>query len=203
MLDKRANLINEAFDRLQRDLKMDQTITDYINLYRNEFIQRVNNAAEIDGFKMLIIREIEEREKPIALMLNENDRMSDIEMRKLVDCIMERKNTAEKISLIHDPFVSLHDYLDLLNSGCLFDNEYDALFATFGNFELAVFAKFVFYEELRGGILNFIDIVADCAEAKSEWETYYMKFIKQLKDERIATIGHLINDIDCEEISFY
>ncbi|MGG0194364.1 DUF6179 domain-containing protein [Bacillus licheniformis] len=201
--DKRANLINNAFDRLQRDLKTDQTISDYINLYRNEFIQRVNNAAEIDGFKMLIIREIEEREKPIALMLNENDRMSDIELRKLVDCIMERKNTAEKILLIRDHFVSLHDYLDLLNSGCLFDDEYDALFATFGNFELAIFAKIVFYEELRGGILNFIDIVADCSEAKSEWETYYMKFIKQLEDERIATIGHLINDIDYEEISFY
>lgn len=130
--DKRANLINEAFDRLQRDLKTDQTITDYINLYRNECIQRVNNAAEIDGFKMLIIREIEEREKPIALMLNENDRMSDIEMRKLVDCIMERKNTAEKISLIRDHFVSLHDYLDLLNSGCLFDDEYNALLLRLG-----------------------------------------------------------------------
>ncbi|XBO87302.1 hypothetical protein AAGG52_11445 [Bacillus licheniformis] len=76
--------------------------------------------------------------------------MSDIELRKLVDCIMERKNTAEKISLIRDHFVSLHDYLDLLNSGCLFDDEYNALFATFGNFELAIFAKIVFYEELRG-----------------------------------------------------
>ncbi|MGK9265987.1 hypothetical protein KXR56_04855 [Bacillus inaquosorum] len=201
--DKRANLINEAFDQLQRDLKTDQTLTSYINLYREEFIQRVNNAAEIDNFKMLIIREIEENEKSMALMLNENDRMSDIEIRKLVDCIMGSESIAEKISLIRDHFVSLHDYLDLLNSGCLFDDEYNALFATFENFELAIFAKIVFYEELRGGIRNFFDIIADCTEAKSEWETYYIKFIKQLEDERIATVGHLIDDIDYEEISFY
>ncbi|WP_268438769.1 DUF6179 domain-containing protein, partial [Bacillus inaquosorum] len=108
--DKRANLINEAFDQLQRDLKTDQTLTSYINLYREEFIQRVNNAAEIDSFKMLIIREIEENEKPMVLMLNENDRMSDIEIRKLVDCIMGSESIAEKISLIRDHFVSLHDY---------------------------------------------------------------------------------------------
>ncbi|MCY7757847.1 DUF6179 domain-containing protein [Bacillus inaquosorum] len=201
--DKRANLINEAFDQLQRDLKTDQTLTSYINLYREEFIQRVNNAAEIDNFKMLIIREIEENEKPMVLMLNENDRMSDIEIRKLVDCIMGSESIAEKISLIRDHFVSLHDYLDLLNSGCLFDDEYNALFATFENFELAIFAKIVFYEELRGGIRNFFDIIADCTEAKSEWETYYIKFIKQLEDERIVTVGHLIDDIDYEEISFY
>ncbi len=201
--DKRANLINEAFDQLQRDLKTDQTLTSYINLYREEFIQRVNNAAEIDNFKMLIIREIEENEKPMALMLNENDRMSDIEIRKLVDCIMGSESIAEKISLIRDHFVSLHDYLDLLNSGCLFDDEYNALFATFENFELAIFEKIVFYEELRGGIRNFFDIIADCTEGKSEWETYYIKFIKQLEDERIATVGHLIDDIDYEEISFY
>ncbi|MCY9099511.1 DUF6179 domain-containing protein [Bacillus inaquosorum] len=201
--DKRANLINEAFDRLQRELKTDQTLTSYINLYREEFIQRVNNAAEIDNFKMLIIREIEENEKPMVLMLNENDRMSDIEIRKLVDCIMGSESIAEKISLIRDHFVSLHDYLDLLNSGCLFDDEYNALFATFENFELAIFAKIVFYEELRGGIRNFFDIIADCIEAKSEWETYYIKFIKKLEDKRIATVGHLIDDIDYEEISFY
>ncbi|MFW2108938.1 hypothetical protein M8C22_11535 [Bacillus spizizenii] len=50
---------------------------------------------------------------------------------------MGRKIIAEKVSLIRDHFVSLHDYLDLLNSGCLFDDEYDALFAAFGNFEIS------------------------------------------------------------------
>lgn len=70
---------------------------------------------------------MEESEKPMTLLLNENDRMSDIQMRKLVNSIMESENTEEKVQLIRDHFVSLHDYLDLLNSGTLFNEEYNAL----------------------------------------------------------------------------
>ncbi|MMZ57368.1 hypothetical protein D1872_192990 [compost metagenome] len=201
--DQRAKLIHEAIDRLQKELQADQALTRYIDLYRGELIQRVNNAAEIGSFEILIIREIEEREKPMALMLNENDRMSDIQMRKLVDRIMESDNTAKKVQLIRGHFVSLHDYLDLLNSECLFDDEYDALFDTFGDVELAILAKIVFYEKLRGGARDFSDIVADGAEAKSEWETHYIGFMQQLDDERIGAVGRLIYDINYEEISFY
>ncbi|MGG1246741.1 hypothetical protein K1Y82_05055 [Bacillus inaquosorum] len=201
--DQRAELIHEAFNRLQEELPTDQALISYINLYRDELIQRVNNAAEIGSFKRLIIKEMEESEKPMTLLLNENDRMSDIQMRKLVNSIMESENTEEKVQLIRDHFVSLHDYLDLLNSGTLFNEEYNALFATFGDIELAIFSKIVFYEELRGGIQDFSDIISDCSKAKSEWEEHYIEFMQQLDDERITTIGHLINDIDYEEISFY
>ncbi len=68
---------------------------------------------------------------------------------------------------------------------------------------MAIFSKIVFYEELRGGIQDFSDIISDCSKAKSEWEEHYIEFMQQLDDERITTIGHLINDIDYEEISFY
>lgn len=201
--DQRATVIHEGVNQLQEALQTDHALTLHMNLCRDELIQRVNNAAESGSLETLIIREKEAREKPMALMLNENERMSDVQMRKLVDRIMESDNTAKKVRLIRDHFASLHDYLDLLNSGCLFGDEYDALFATFGDMELAIFAKIVFYEELRGDVRNFPEIVADGAEAESEWETHYVGFMQQLDDERIAAIGRLIYDIDYEEISFY
>ncbi|MBO1580925.1 DUF6179 domain-containing protein [Bacillus sp. XF8] len=201
--DQRAKLIHKAVDRLQEEFQTDQALTYYIDLYRDELIQRVNNAAEIGSFEMLIIREIDEHKKPMVLTLNENDRMNDIQMRDLVNRIMENDNTEEKVQLIRGHFVSLHDYLDLLNSGCLFGDEYTALFAAFGDIELAILSKIVFYEELRGGIREFPDIVADGIEANNEWETYYIKFMQELDDERIEGIGRLIYDIDYEEISFY
>lgn len=201
--DQRAAVIHEAVDRLQEALQTDQALTRYMDLCRDELIQRVNNATENGSLERLVIREKEEREKPMVLMLNENERMSDVQMRKLVDRIMESDNTAKKVRLIRDHFASLHDYLDLLNSGCLFGDEYHALFATFEDIELAIFAKIVFYEEMRGDVRDFPDIVADGAEAASEWETHYIAFMQQLDDERIAAIGRLIDDIDYEEISFY
>ncbi|MDQ0224426.1 DUF6179 domain-containing protein [Metabacillus niabensis] len=201
--NQRAKLIHEAVDRLQEALQTDQALTRYINLYRDELIHRVNNAAEIGSLEMLIIREVEEHEKTMVLMLNENDQMSDIQMRNLVDRIMESDNTEKKVQLIRGHFVSLHDYLDLLNSGCLFDDEYDALFETFGDVELAILAKIVFYEKLRGGMLDFSDIVADGVETENEWETHYIGFMQQLENERIGAVGRLIYDIDYDEISFY
>jgi hypothetical protein len=54
------------------------------------------------------------------------------------------------------------------------------------------FSKIVFYEELRGGVQDFPDIVANGAEAKSEWETHYIWFMQQMNDERIAAVGRLI-----------
>src|SRR5699024_6999932 len=126
--------------------------------------------------------------------------MNVIKMRELVDRIMERDNKKEKVRIIRENFVSLHDYLDLLNSECLFGNEYDALFATFGDIELAIFAKIVFYEELRGDVRDFSEIVAEGTEAEEEWEERYIEYMQQLDDERIKSVGNLIYDIDYEEI---
>ncbi|MFB1052000.1 DUF6179 domain-containing protein [Paraliobacillus sp. JSM ZJ581] len=200
--DERTKLIQEAFNRLQEELETDEELTSYIDLYRKELVQRVNTSAEIGNYEKLIIKEEEEREKPIVLMLNENDRMNDIKMRELVDRIMESDNKKEKVRIIRENFVSLHDYLDLLNSECLFGNEYDALFATFGDVELAISAKIVFYEELRGDVRDFSEIVAEGTEAEEEWEERYIEYVQQLTDERIKSVGSLIYDIDYEEISF-
>lgn len=201
--DQRSKLIHESIDQLQKELQTDQALTHYIDLYRNELVQRVNNAAKIGSFEIMIIREIEEHKKPMVLMLNENNRMSDIQMRNLVDRITGSDNTEKKVQLIRRYFVSLHDYLDLLNLGCLFADEYDALFDTLGDVELAILAKIVFYEKLRGDIRGFRFVVADGVEAESEWEMHYIGFMQQLDGERIEAVEHLIYDIDYEDLSFY
>lgn len=201
--EQRAVVIDEAMEQLQEALQTDQALTRYMNRCRGELMQRVNNAAENGGLESLIIREREEREKSMVLMLNENERMNDVQMRKLVDRITESDDTENKVRLIRDQVASLHDYLDLLHADCLFGDEYDALFATFGDVELAVFAKIVFYEELRGDLRDFQDIVTDGIETENEWEMHYISLMQQLEDERLKTVGRLIYDMDYEEISFY
>ncbi|MEK4971113.1 hypothetical protein NSQ89_01925 [Niallia sp. FSL R7-0648] len=90
-----------------------------------------------------------------------------------------------------------------MNSGCLYGGEYDALFDTFDDIELAILAKIVFYEKLRGGMRDFSDIVADGVETENEWETHYIGFMQQLEDKCIGAVGRLIHDIDYDDISFY
>ncbi|MBY7141967.1 hypothetical protein KFZ56_02465 [Virgibacillus sp. NKC19-3] len=201
--NQRTKLIHEAVDQLQEDLQTDQALTDYINLYRDELVQRVSNAAEVGSFEKLIIREVNEREKSMVFKVNENDRMSDLQMRNFVDRILESDSTEEKVQLIRRHVVSLHDYLDLLNAECLFNGEYEALFATFGDVELAILAKIVFYEELREDKRDFSDIVAVGAETETEWEVHYIAFMQQLDDTHIRAVGDLMYEINYEDISFY
>ncbi|GGP15921.1 DUF6179 domain-containing protein [Oceanobacillus neutriphilus] len=201
--DQRTKLIHQALDQLQKTLQTNQALIDYIDLYRGEFVQRVNNAAKIGSFETLIIREIKEHEKTMVFKLDENDRKSDIQMRSLVDRILEISNSEEKALFIRRHFVSLHDYLDLLHAGCLFNGDYEALFRTFGDIELAILAKIIFYEKLRDATHDLSDIIEDGIEAENEWEIHYIEFMQQLEDERIKAIGNLIYEINYEDISFH
>ncbi len=198
-----ASVIHKAMDRLQHDLKTDPPLTDYINQCRNHLIQRVTNAANHCSLETVIIKEKEEKPKSFVLLLNEMDQMSDVRLRRLVEEIRRCESKEEKVQLIIASFSSLHDYLDLLDSDCLYGDEYEALFATFGDMELAIFAKIVFYEELRSDFLDFQSIVLSGKEGEGEWRMHFIEFMQNLSKERIKAIGNLIYDIDYEEIKFY
>ncbi|MFD1290325.1 DUF6179 domain-containing protein [Laceyella putida] len=198
-----SSSIHEAMDRLQHDLKTDPQLTDYMNQCRDNLIQRVVNAANHNSLETVIITEKEEKPKSIVLLLSEADRMSDVRLRLLVEEIMQCEKKEDKVQLIRSNFFSLHDYLDLLDSNCLFEDEYEALFETFGDMELAIFAKIVFYEELRSDFLDFETIVLSGKEAETEWRMHYIEFMQSLSKDRIGSIENFIYDIDYEEINFY
>ncbi len=198
-----ASAIHKAMDRLQHDLKTDPPLTDYMNQCRNQLIQRVINAANHSSLETVIIMEKEEKPKSSVLLLNEVNRMSDVRFRRLAEQMMQCGTKEEKVQLIAAHFSSLHDYLDLLDSDCLYGDEYEALFSTFGDLELAIFAKIVFYEELRSDFLDFPSIVSGGKEDVSEWRMHYIEFMQNLDKDRINSIGNLISDIDYEEIKFY
>lgn len=195
--------IHKAIDRLQSDLKTDPELTAYMNQCRDDLIQWVINAAANNSLETVIITEKEERTKSILLLLNEAERMSDVRLRLLVEEIMGCEKKEEKVQLIQAHFSSLHDYLDLLDSHSLFGDEYKALFATFGDTELAIFAKIVFYEELRSDSLDFETIVLEGTESEVEWRLHYIEFMQSLSKERIRSIENIISEIAYEEINFH
>lgn len=69
--------------------------------------------------------------------------------------------------------------------------------------ELAIFAKIVLYEELKGNDCDFPEVIAEATETDREWEMHYIRFMQQLDVARIESVGRLVNDIDYEEISFF
>ncbi len=96
-----------------------------------------------------------------------------------------------------------HDYLDMLESDCLYEDEYDALFFAFGDMELALLAKVVFYEELRSETLKLPFILSMKKEYPMEWQMRFVQYLQGAGRERLQAIEKVMHEIDYEQIHFY
>lgn len=83
------------------------------------------------------------------------------------------------------------------------NDEYEALFKTFGDVELAILIKIVFYEELRNDEKDLSSLYDKEEEHESEWQARFIEFIKNIDRNRQEAIEKFVYDIDYEEISFY
>jgi len=197
-------MIQRAMDRLKEQLPVqDREAADYMKRCCRDLVQRIVNAAQHRKLGAVIITDKEERDQPAAISLKTGDRMSDVMLRRLLDDITRCETTEEKVRLIRSHVFSLHDYLDLLESDCLYGDEYDALYAAFGDMELAILCKIVFYEELRSGFADLQSIVREKKEAERDWQIHLIRFLQRLDASRIRAIDEMIGNIDYEEIKLY
>lgn len=120
-----GTMIHRAMNRLREELPIeDPGTTDYMKRCCRDLVRRIVNAAEHRRLQAVIITDKEEDVKPVVISLKTGDRMSDVRLRRLLDDIMRSDTKEEKVRLIQSHFFSLHDYLDLLESDCLYGDEY-------------------------------------------------------------------------------
>jgi hypothetical protein len=197
------SVISEAMERLQQELPIRPELKQYMDGCKEELVQRVANNAKINDLETVIIVEREAKAKSMIISFSEEDRMSDVELRKMLHKVMECEGKEEKIDLILSSIHSLHDYLDLLEAECLYGEEYDALFQTFGDMELAILVKVVLYEELRSESLDLPSILLQGNEYPMEWQMQFVRCLQGMSRERQLTIERYMNEIDYEQIKFY
>ena len=197
------SVIFKAIDQVRYELNLsDPQLSEYMNRCGHELIQRVIEARHHNNLQTVVIREIEEKHKPLVTAFTAADRMSDRRFRLLTERIMACQKTEDKIGIIKSNFCSLPDYLDLFNANCLYDHEFTALLKTFGDIELAILAKSVFNEELRNDSMNFISMIVNGKEPEEEWQAHYIAFLQNMSTPRITNISKLIQEIDYEVMTF-
>lgn len=196
--------IGRAIEKLINTLSINEPdIVDYIHRYKTIFTQRVIHAANNDSLSSIIITEKEEKIKENILLFEDGERMSDNDFKLVVKKLMKLTRTVDKINLIKSSISSLHDFIDILNADCLFSDEFETLFNTLGDMELAILAKMVFYEELRSDFTSLSSVISQEKESETEWKMYYIEFVRKLSEERISLIENCFNKIEYEEINFY
>lgn len=198
------SIILKAVDQLQyhfniNDLKM----IDYLQHCGMNLGERLKNVLKHNRLETLVIFERELESKSIITTFKASDRMSDNRFRVLVEKIMNCENAEDKISIIRKNFHSLYDYIDMLNADCLLNDEYEVLFKSFGDIELAVLMKIVFYEELRNDSTFLSSFHMVDKDRENKWQIYFIEFIQNIDIDRKNAIEKYVSDIDYEEISFY
>lgn len=200
--DEIARTVHRGMARLQEALRVDDRTADYMNLCGERLIPRLVDAAARGRLRALVLTVRERNITPDVIVMHAGDKMCDVRLRRLLEDIARRETKEGKVALIRANVFSLHDYLDLLESDCLYEEEYDALYSSFGDVELAILSKIVWYEELRGGSAPLREIVERSESSNLDWKRRFAFYMNGLNGARIRSIEGLIDSIDYEEVSF-
>ncbi|GIQ71489.1 hypothetical protein DUZ99_19695 [Xylanibacillus composti] len=67
----------------------------------------------------------------------------------------------------------------------MYGEEYEALFAAFGDMELAILAKIVFYEEPRSDSLDLLGTQEWGTEYPMEWQRQFVRSLRTMARKRL------------------
>ena len=102
-------------------------------------------------------------------------------------------NKVDKINLINTNVNSIKDFVDILESNCLFEDEIEFLFSQLGDVELSILGTIVFYDALRNGEVDMLKVLMDIKYTDEEWKDIYLKQLRFLDIDRINQIEEYIN----------
>ena len=163
---------------------------DYRDLLINIFEMTINNAV----FSILCNSNSLEIEKEEFEKLNNNlKKITTEEFRELIEKIISSDNIYEKITIINKKINSIKDYIDMLKSDCLFEDEYMMLYMSLSNLELSFLGKYVFYGEYRIENLDLKKYLRKKINTTNEWEKFYIEYLKSLSESKLKEIENLIN----------
>ncbi|MEO3944875.1 DUF6179 domain-containing protein [Gorillibacterium sp. CAU 1737] len=191
--------ISDAMIKLRQELGLPPQTQEYLEWCLEDLVQRVANAAKTNSLRAIILsqREVEEK-KSILLSYNVEDRMSDLQLRRVLHEIRMEESPENKVRIILARIRSFHDFLDLLDSDSLYGEEYNGLFHAFGEMELAILAKIVFSEELREGFVQIDARLVEHKEYPREWQQAFAHCLQGMEEEKVVAIRRLMDQIKDE-----
>lgn len=156
-------------------------------------LPRLNRALEhghLENVVMVSDKAAYARQK---IIFEAGVKMDDELFRDLVERILACRNGHEKAALIIRSTESLGDFIDVLEADCLFDDEYQALYARLGEMELSLLARMLFNEEMRIQAETFS--LQDIGEKfpESQWQAELLHFLLNLPAARLNLIEQFLH----------
>ena len=126
---------------------------------------------------------IQELNKPTAIF-EDGQSMEDEAFRIFTDELKECRFASDKVKMIHAKIHSFSDLLDVLGAGCLFDEEFEAVFASLAENEHALLLQEAAAADEDG-----------LTEYEKEWKIEFLRFFEGLPPETIKKIRWLSREL--------
>lgn len=175
----------KAFKEGMAKLKIDnKELIDYGALLIGKEINCVYmNISENTLQNIFVIYKKKEERKKIRY--TDGNKLKDSKFREYTKMIRDNKSMNEKLEIIINNFKSLNDIVDMLESECLFGEEYEVFFRSIPEI----------YKVL---LLKYMDIQYSEGEYDEEWCIALKKNICNLNKEELAYYKNKVDEIDYE-----
>ncbi|QJA08643.1 hypothetical protein HF520_06680 [Romboutsia sp. CE17] len=192
-----SKLIDLCVDKIIDDFNIvNEDEINYLKRYKKVIINSTISGIKNNNFKNILVITKNEEIPKNRFIIEEENSLDDDEFKNIIEAIIEEDNIFNKINIIKSKINSIKDFIDMLESDCLFKDEYTQLFNSLTNLELSILGKFIFNEECRMNKLKLKDVIYSEFDINNEWEYYYIEFIKSLDEDRINSIEISINDMN-------
>ena len=186
-------LISLIINKIIKCYSLGEYESAYLKGYEESLINLTIDAIKRDNLISVLVITDKVKNDENHLIIDEEIRLDDDTFRSVVEEILESDNIYEKIEIINKNINSIKDYVDILKSNCIFEDEYLLLFMSLSNLELSILGKLVFYGEYRMEKLDIIKILSNKIDTNYEWEELYIEYLKSLSENKLKEIENLIN----------
>lgn len=202
--DKLSRLVNMVFKKLLTTLDIqDIDLLDYLQRYFNNYFLQLNTALGHDQLINMVIL-AEEKAVNIHSHLFQGDvPMSNDDFTTMISKITTASNTIEIIEIIQSSICSLPDFMDLLSSGCLYKDDFSAIFHSLVPSELAILTHVVYYEKFRETPLNLKAMILEEIYVDEEWKENFVDYLRHLNLDQLLQVEQALDGINYVETDFY
>ncbi len=140
-----SEMLEELLDEAVSGLSAILSITDpelirYIKTSAVNLKSRLKHALEVNGLQRLFLPAADEDGQSV-ITFEDKTLLDQDDFLKLADEIRECRYVADKLSLLHRKAPGITDLVDLLEGDCFFGEEYEEVFASLEDTQLAVLTK--------------------------------------------------------------
>ena len=191
--------VDEAVQKMVSSLNIENDdLLQYINLYRYRFTDQLKSALNQNSLESMAVicdEYLDVDSSKNKFTINPNT-LSDEEFREILEEIQEESDINKKIEIIKTKINSFEDFNDILKADCFCGEEYNLLFDSLDEVELALLVRVMFYEEIEMGKFNLLKELFKDVQYDYAWQQSYVEYMKNQTIDRINKIQDEVVDIE-------